>query len=179
MHVRNCRSLVALLIFACLPFAAARTSVDGKVKFPADDPTFTVEFPPKWTYSADKDGNLDCESPDGAEYVFSILILKEIQTEKELRAALPKVAKVMADSAKIKNFELGEVETSENGNGVDFIGLRGDGKVDGVDFMVMVHAFEARKGKFYAIVTAGSTKADARNEKDYDEITASIEPLED
>jgi hypothetical protein len=166
-------------MFACLPFAGARTSADGKVKFPTEDATFTVEFPPKWTYQADKDGNLDCESPDGAEYVFSILILKEIHSEKELRAALPQVAKAMADSAKIKNFELGDVEKSENGNGIRFIGLRGDGKVDGVDFMVMVHAFEPQKGKFYAIVTAGSNKADARNEKDYDAITASIEPLEE
>ena len=43
--------------------------------------------------------------------------------------------------------------------------------------MVMVHAFEAKKGKFYAIVTAGSPKDDKKHEKAYDAITASIEPL--
>ena len=57
-------------------------------------------------------------------------------------------------------------------------GIRGDGKTDGIDFVVLVHAFEAQKGKFYAIVTAGSKKADEKHEKEYDSITASIEALE-
>ena len=179
MHILNCRSLFALLTFTCLSLAIARTSDAGTVKFPADDPTFTVEFPSGWTCSPDKDGNLDCEPGGSSDYAFSILILKAISNEKELTAALPKVAKAMADSAKIKNFELGDVETDENGNGIRFTGLRGDGKTEGVEFVVLVHAFEAKKGKFYAIVTAGSKKGDAANEKDYDSITASIEALEE
>ncbi|MEP6810912.1 MAG: hypothetical protein ABI992_11770, partial [Chthoniobacterales bacterium] len=131
-----------------------------------------------WTYKADKDGNLDCETNDKTDYVFSILILKDIHDAKELKTALPLVAKSMADGMKMKTFELGDVDTDKNGNEVTFTGIRGDGKVDGVDFVVFVHAFEPQKGKFYAIVTAGTKKADALHVKQYDSITASIEPLE-
>ena len=178
MHILRSRFLLALLTFTCLSFATARTSVDGKVKFPADEPTFTIEFPAGWTYQPDKDGNLDCDPGDDSGYAFSIVILENVTNEKQLRASLPKLANAMADSVKLKNFELGDVEKDKNGNDVSFYGLRGDGKTEGIDFMVMVHAFEAKKGKYYAIVTAGSAKADKKHEKAYDSITASIESLE-
>ena len=179
MHSLTSRSFVALLLlFTCLSFAGARTSVDGKVKFPADEPTFTVEFPAGWTYEADKDGNLDCNPGGDSEYTMSILILKDVKTEKDLKALVPKLADSMASGAKIKNFEVGDVESSTNGNGIRFTGIRGDGKAEGTDFVVLVHAFEAKKGKFYAIVTAGSEKADTKHEKEYDAITASIESLQ-
>ena len=179
MHTLKSRSLLALLMFTCLSFAVARTSVDGKVKFPADDPTFTVEFPAKWTYQPDKDGNLDCDPADDSGYMLSILLLPHITSQKELKAALPDLAKSMAEGAKLKGFEVGDVETDKNGNGVTFTGIRGDGKSDGTDFVVFVHGFEAKKGKFYALVSAGSAKADKKHEKNYDAITASIEPLEE
>jgi hypothetical protein len=178
MHSLTSRSLLALLMFTCLSFAVARTSVDGKVKFPADDATFTIEFPSGWTYQPDKDGNLDCAPGGDSEYTMSILILKDVKTDKELKALVPKLAESMASGAKIKNFEVGDVESSTNGNGIRFTGIRGDGKVEGTDFVVLVHAFETKKGRFYAIVTAGSKKADTKHEKAYDEITASIESLE-
>ena len=177
MHLLKYRALLALLTLTCLSFAVA--SVAGKVKFPADDPTFTVEFPSGWTSKADKDGNLDCDPGDDSGYTLSILLLDGIRSAKELKAALPKLAKSMADGAKMKDFQLGDIDTSTNGNDVSFTGITGDGKVEGTDFVVMVHAFEPRKGKFYAIVTAGSAKADKKHEKNYDAITASIEPIED
>jgi hypothetical protein len=179
MHLLKYRPFVALLTLTCLSIAVARTSVDGKVKFPAGNPTFTIEFPSGWTYKADKDGNLDCDPGDDSGYALSILLLDGIQNTKDLKAALPKLAKSMAEGAKIKDFQLGDVDTSTNGNDVSFTGITGDGKVEGIDFVVMVHAFEPKKGKFYAIVTAGSAKADKKHEKDYDAITASIEPIED
>ena len=177
MHSLKHRLLLVLLTCTCVSFALARSSVVGKVKFPADEPTFTVEFPKGWTYSADKDGNLDCDPGDESGYVLSILLLPHISSQKELRAALPELAKSMADGAKLKGFEVGDVDTDKNGHGVTFTGIRGDGTSDGTDFVVFVHGFEPQKGKFYALVSAGSEKADKKHEKNYDEITASIEPL--
>ena len=179
MHCLTHRLVVVLLTFTCVSFAVARTSVDGKVKFPADNPTFTVELPAKWTYEPDKDGNLDCDPGDDSGYMLSILLLPHITSQKELKAALPGLAKSMADGAKLKSFEVGDVETDKNGNGITFTGIRGDGKADGTDFVVFVHGFEAKKGKFYALVSAGSAKADKKHEKNYDAVTASIEPLEE
>lgn len=180
-HMKPLRYLssLALLVSLFLSPAGARTSEDGKVKFPADNPAFTIEFPADWTYQADKDGNLDCKPGDDSEYAFSILILKDIHDAKSLKAVLPQVAKSMAEGAKIKNFEVGDVDTDTNGNDITFTGIRGDGKVEGVDFVVVVHAFEPQKGKFFAIMTAGSKKADDAHEKQYDDITASIEPIEE
>jgi hypothetical protein len=171
------RSLLTLLMFACLSLAAAKPSADGKVKFPNDEPTFTVEFPANWTYQPDKDGNLDCDPGDKSGYTMSILLLPGIHSEKDLKAALPKLANSMAGGAKLTDFELGDIETDTNGNNVHFAGIRGDGKVQGMDFVVVVHGFETQKGKFYAIVTAATKKADKQHEKDYDSITASIETL--
>jgi hypothetical protein len=102
-----------------------------------------------------------------------------VKTEKEMRAALPKLAKAMADSAKLKQFEVGDIEADKNGFGVPFYGLRGDGKTNGIDFMVMVHAFQPKKGKFYAIITAGSAEDDKKHEKAYNTVTTSIEPIEE
>ncbi len=169
---------LALLTCTCLSLATARTDEEGKVKFPVNDPVFTLELPAGWTHKTDKDGNLDCEPSEKADYAFSVLILKDITNLKDLKASLPVVAKSMADGMKLKNFELGDVETDKNGNDIPFYGIRGDGKSDGNEFVVFVHAFEPKKGKFFAIITAGSKKADSYNEKDYDSITASIEPIE-
>ena len=172
------RSLLTLLTLTCFLFAMASTSFAGRIKFPNNDPTFTLQLPPKWTFADDKDGNLDCDPGDDSGYAFSIVILANVKSQKELKAGVSELAKEMSKAAKIEDFELGKVETGKNGEGIPFTGVRGDGKVAGTDFVVMVHGFEAKKGMFYAIVTAGSAKADKKHEQDYDDITASIEPLD-
>ncbi|CAN5522157.1 hypothetical protein BH20VER1_BH20VER1_24020 [soil metagenome] len=179
MRLLKVRPLLVLLTLACLPCATTWASEDGKIEFPANSPTFTVEIPADWSHKPDKDGNLDCEPGDDSGYMLSIVIMDEVRSQKELKAALPELAKEMAKAAKLKNFEIGDIETDENGNGVSFSGIRGDGKTEGIDFVVTVHGFEPRKGRFYALVSAGSKGADAKHEKAYDSITASIEPIEE
>ena len=166
------------LTFTCFCVAMGATSFAGPIQFPYNDPAFKLELPKKWTFSDDKDGTVDCDPNDGSGYVFSILILKTVHNQRELKAALPKLVEAMAEGAKIKDLELGDVVTDKNGNGITFTGLRGDGTAAGTDFVVMVHAFEPEKGRFYAICSAGTKKADAKHEKEYDEITASIEALD-
>jgi len=170
--------LLTVVTVTCLFFAVANTTLANRIKFPNNDPEFTLELPSKWTFADDKDGNLDCDPGDDSGYAFSIVILPHVTSQKELKSGLSELAKEMAKAAKIKDFELGKVESGKNGEGIPFMGIRGDGKVADIDFVVMVHAFEAKKGKFYAIVTAGSAEADKKHEQDYDDITASIEPLD-
>ena len=62
---------------------------------------------------------------------------------------------------KYQKFLLGDYVTGKNPNGILFSGIMGDGKVEGTEFNVMVHAFERRKGKYYAIVTAATKESDA------------------
>jgi len=154
-------------------------SANKTIKFPANDPAFTVELPANWTHSSDKDGNLECKAGNDETYAFSILNLEGVQNKQGLRAALPDLANTMAKAMEIDNFEVGDIETDKNGNDISFTGIAGTGESDGIEFAVMVHAFEPQKGKFYAIATAGTKESDAKHEKDYDAITASITPLED
>jgi hypothetical protein len=172
------RVTLTFLTLTCLFFAMASTSFAKRIKFPNNDPEFTLELPAKWTFEDDKDGNLNCYPNDDSGYAFSIVILEQVKSQKELKAAVSDLAKEMAKAAKIEDFELGKVETGKNGSDISFTGVRGDGKVAGTDFVVLVHGFEAKKGKFYAIVTAGSSKADKKHVDEYDDITASIEALD-
>ena len=83
----------------------------------------------------------------------------------------------MASGASLKNFKIGDVEGTENGNGVQFTDVKGHGTADGTTFVVVVTGFEPQKGRFCAMVSAGSEKADKKHAKDYEAIAASIEPL--
>lgn len=177
MHLPPSRLTATFLITTCFALAAVSASAADKVKFPADDPAFSVEFPAGWTCKAGEDGNLDCEVKKAPNYVFSIVDLKNIKSQKDLKTALPALAQTMADGMKLKEFETGDIDTDEV-NDVTFTGIRGDGKSEGIQFVVLVHAFEPKKGRFFAIITAATAEDDKKREKEYDDITASIEPIE-
>lgn len=178
MHTKTSRLPLALLLSLCFTMAAALPGHAGEpIKFPAKDPAFTVELPDGWTSKPDKDGNLDCSPGGDSAFFMTILALPDVRTTADLKVILPTVAKSMAEGAKLKEFELGDTDSDKNGNDIAFTGIRGDGKVDGVDFVVLVHAFEAKKGKFFALMTAAPEKDDSKYEADYDAITASIEAI--
>jgi hypothetical protein len=155
----------------------AAASGSKSIKFPEKDPAFTFELPKGWTYTTDKDGNLDCKAGNDETYVFSILNLDDVHNDEELKTALPEVATTLAKAMHLKNFEAGDIETDTNGEGVSFTGIAGDGEANGTGFTVMVHAFEPQKGKYYALALAATKESDAKHEQDYDDITASITPI--
>jgi len=136
------------MAFASVSFPLARTSVVGKVKFPSDSPAFTVELPSGWTQTRDKNGNLSCDTHDDSGYGFSILDLNGIQSEKQLKAELPNLAK----GAGLKNFKAGAVEDTANGNGVGFAEIKGRDEADGTPLVVVVTGFQAQSGRFYALL---------------------------
>lgn len=168
--------VLVLLTFTC--FSAALTPKQAQLKFPSENPTFSLALPSGWTAKPDKSGNLDCDPGDDSGYSFSIILLEQVTSQDQLKALLPEIAKKMAEGAKIKNLELGDVDSTKNENGVPFIGIRGDGKSEGTEFVLVMQGFEPQKGKFYAILTASSAKADDKHEKDYDAIYDSIKPIE-
>jgi hypothetical protein len=179
MQARHFQLLfVAPLVLACLfSFALPEKSVAGEVKFPSEDPAFKVDLPAGWTPSHDKDGNLNCDPRDDSGYAFSLLLLKEVHSEKELKAELLELAKSMASGANLRSFKLGEVRGTENEGGVQFSEVKSHGMADSTPFVVVVTGFEAQKGRFYAMVSAGTDKADKKHASDYEGIAASIQPL--
>ncbi len=105
-------------------------------------------------------------------YNFSILDLNGVRSAKELKAALPQLAK----SANLKNFKLGEIiETGSEA--MQFVEVKGRGESDGMTLVVVVTGFEAQKGRFFALFSVGVEKTEKKYAKDYEAIAASIEPL--
>jgi hypothetical protein len=172
-------SFLTLLTVTGLFFGAFSTADARPIKFPKEEPTFSLTLPEKWTSKTDKDGNLDCDPEDDSGYYFGVLLLEGITDKGALKELLPAVAKKMAAGAKIKNLELGDIETSKNDHKVSFTGRSAEGKSDGVKFVIVLHAFEPQKGKFYAIMTIGTKEADTKHEKAYEAIYSSIQPLEE
>jgi hypothetical protein len=172
------RSLLTLVTTAGLLLGAVTAADARPIKFPKEEPTFKVTLPEKWTSKTDKDGNLDCDPEDESGFNFSIVLLEGVSKKAELKKLLPTVAKKMAEGAKIKNLELGDIDETKNEHGVPFTGIRADGKSEGIAFVIVLQAFEPQKGKFYTIMTVSPKKADEKHEEDYNSIYDSIEPLE-
>jgi hypothetical protein len=164
-------ALAALLLTAAAPLQA------GTIKFPKTEPTFVFDLPDGWTSKLDKDGNLDCEPPDDSGYSMSMLLLPNVHTKAEVKASLPKVVTAMSEGMKGKELEIGDVEDSKNEKSVPFTGVRADAKADKMAMVMIIHAFEPVKGKWYAIMTVGTKKADDSHENDYNSVYDSIQPL--
>src|SRR5437764_12000333 len=98
-----------LLLAATLLLATALTLNAKTIKYPEKDPSFSITLPDDWTAKPDKDGNLDCQAGDGSKFSFSIVPSKEVNTEADLKAFLPKLAQGLVDGAKIENVKIGDV----------------------------------------------------------------------
>lgn len=172
MRYPSFQLLSALLTFAGLSLAMPETSLAAKTKFPSDNPAFTIELPRGWPTELDKNGNISSHPPDDSAYVFTIIDLSRTRSAKELRAALPQLAK----SAGLKNFKLGEVEETES-DVMKFAEVKGRGESDGIPLVLVVTGFEAQKGRFFALLSVGSENTQKKHAKDFEAIAASIEPL--
>lgn len=167
-----CKIVVALLTFAGLALATPETSLGAKTKFPSGNPAFTIELPRGWTLELDKNKNIISHPSDDPEYNFAVLDLDGVHSAKELREALP----LLANPKDLKTFKLGQVEETESDT-MKFAEVKGRGEVDGVPLVVVVTGFEAQKGRFFALLSAGSERTQKKHAKDFEAIAASIEPL--
>ena len=167
--------LVALA-FAALGFVNAASA--GTVKLPKSGSYFSVDLPDGWTYEFDKDGDITCEPDDKSGYSLQIISVPDVTTKAEMKTTLPEVAKAIASKGKtLSDLEIGDIEDSTNGHKIPFTGLRADGKHDGVAIVLILHAFEPKKGKWFVLLTVGGEKADKAHNDDYDAIFDSINTL--
>jgi hypothetical protein len=179
MRIFQSRSFLSFLTVIGVFLSSVGALEARPIKFPKEEPTFTLTLPEDWTSKADKDGNLDCDPGDDSGYYFGIVLLEGVTDKATLKELLPTVAKKMALGAKIKRLTLGDMETTKNENKVSFTGIRGDGKSEGVEWVIVLQGFEPQKGKFYAIMTIATKEVDEKHEKDFEAIYDSITPLEE
>ena len=163
--------LVATLLIATSLSLSAKT-----IKYPEKDPSFSITLPDGWTAKPDKDGNLDCEAGDGSKFSFSIIASKNITTDEELNAYLPKLAETMGEGAKLKDLKVGEVKEGTTANKLKMSALNAHGKSDGVDMVISLAGFAPTKGTYFVLMGAESVEVDKAHDKDMGVIINSITP---
>ena len=167
---------ITLLAMAFISLGLIAHSSADTIKVPKDKPVFVLDLPDGWTHTADKDGDLSCEPGDKSDYSLQV-ILTDVTTKADMKKALPILAKSIGSKAKMTEIEVGDVEDSSNGNKVPFTGVRADGKLGDVPLVIILHAFEPVKGKWYVLFTVGTDKSDKAHEDDYNSIYDSIQTL--
>lgn len=172
MQTRRFRLFTLLAVVAGLALVLPGTSSAAKTKFPPKNPAFTIELPSDWSSGFDKKGTFNSQPPGDETYNFSILDLTGITNSKELRAALPELAK----SAGFKKFKMGEVEETGSDT-MQFLEVKGRGESDGLPMTVVVTGFEAEKGRFFALLGVGAGQSEKKYAREYEALAASIEPV--
>ena len=166
-----------LLLAATLLLATALNLNAKTIKYPEKDPAFSMTLPDDWTAKPDKDGNLDCESGDGSKFSFSIVPTRDLNTETDLKAYLPKLAKIMGDGAKIKELKIGDIGEMTTAKKVKFFGLAAKGETSGIEMVITLAAFAPKKDIYFVIMAAEPAEVDKAHGKTMDEIIESIMPL--
>jgi hypothetical protein len=172
MQIRRFQVFTLFAAFACVALILPGTTLAAKTKFPPKNPAFTIELPSGWRSGFDKKGTFNSQPPGDDTYNFSILDLNGITSSKELRAALPELAK----SAGLKKFKVGEVEETGSDT-MQFLEVEGHGESDGLPMTVVVTGFEAEKGRFFALLGVAAGQSEKKYARDYEALAASIEPV--
>jgi hypothetical protein len=166
-----------LVLCAALLCATALNLNAKTIKYPEKDPAFSITLPDDWTATPDKDGNLDCQSGDGSKFSFSIVPTKDLNTEADLKAYLPKLAKGMADGAKIENAKIGEMGEMTTAKKVKLFGLNANGPTSGIEMVITLAAFAPKKDTYFVIMAVEPSDVDKAHDKMMGEIINSITPL--
>ena len=166
--------LTSLVVNIALPAFA------DTVKVPADAPVYSLNLPDGWKHESDKDGDLICTPADttSGPYVVRVIAMPAVHSKDDMKSRLPALAKSMGETTKQTEFEVGDLEDTKNDNGVEFTGLRADGKTpEGENKVTVLHAFEPQKEKWFVILTVGTEKADTAHDDEYSAIYDSIQPI--
>ena len=85
--------IAALLNFGCLSLATPQNTMGATTKFTSSNPAFSFDLPSGWSSAFDKKGTFSSQPRGEETYNFSILDLTGFGNSKELRAAMPELAK--------------------------------------------------------------------------------------
>lgn len=171
MRIISTAAVATFLCLLALPLEAKT------IKFPADDPAFTIKVPDDWAMEVDKDGDLACKSPEHVGLRFNLNKLG--QRFAQAKESLPELGKVFAKSAKLT-----EIETKELGNDTNKNGVKGTiyvvkGKSSGRLLVAELLAIEPKHGEnAYFILFSGVAEAMEAHKEDIGSIVDSIKTID-
>jgi hypothetical protein len=148
---------LALALF--VPFLA-----QGKtIKFPKDNPEFTVTFPNDWKAEAGEGGIISAQ-PKGAGYALSIFPVTSSNAHDAIQETLKEVQK------RFTNLKPNDPVEFKNENKISFLEQDFTGKDKGSDRSLAIVAFSPNGKSFFALFQAGTPEAD----KQYTQATIAI-----
>ena len=158
-------ALSLTLTFFLTGFAQAKT-----LKFPKDDPQFTVTFANDWKAEITNAGIISAQ-PKGAGYAISIFPVAATNARDAIEETEKEVEKRFQN---IKPSEPAEFKTANN---IEFLERDYTATDKGADRALAIVAFSLDGKNYYALFQAGTPEADKQYTQDVVAIVKSIKSL--
>lgn len=157
---------LSLALAAFLPaFAQAKT-----LKFPKDDPQFTVTFPNDWKAEITNAGIISAQ-PKGAGYAISIFPVVATNASDAIEETEKEVEK------RFQNLKSNEPVEFKNANNIKFLERDYTGTDKGSDRTLAIVAFSPDGKNYFALFQAGTPEADKQYTEDVVAVVKSIKSL--
>lgn len=164
-----------VLTSSILPAQAGET-----FKFPVEEPAFSIVLPDKWTAKVNEEGQLIVTAGDESGFYVTILPAKEgdIKGPEDTKTYLPKLSKIMADAAQLKDVNVSDVKALENDQKITFHLVSASGKIEGEELAITTVAFAPTAGDYYVILCAVPAAVDKAHGEQMVSILKSMVPIE-
>jgi hypothetical protein len=146
------RVMKALVPALLLSLTLAVTASAERIEFPEKDPLFTFNLPSGWV-GAFKSGHYLCQ-PKGSDFVLSITSTASAATAEDV---LKVVEMVLGAAFTDTTFEEG---SSNEANGIKFLGAGGTGMMDGKTHKLAVVVVSPDGDHYFSIYWVGDEAAD-------------------
>jgi hypothetical protein len=159
-----------IALFVVLTVALASVLEAKTLKFPKDNPQFSVTFASDWKAEITDAGIISAQ-PKGAAYAISIFPVQSSNARGAIEETLKEVDKRFSD---VKPSEPSEFKTE---NGIKFLERDFTAKDKGSPRALAIVAFSVDKQTYFALFQAGTPEADKQYTQDVVAIVKSITAL--
>jgi hypothetical protein len=159
-----------IALFLALAFFLPCIALAKTLKFPKDDPQFTVTFGNDWKAELTSAGIISAQ-PKGTGYAISIFPV----TAKNASDAIEETAKEV--DKRFQNTKASDPVEFKTANGIKYLERDYTATDKGSDRALAIVAFSPNGKDYYALFQAGTPEADKKYTQDVVEIVKSIKSL--
>jgi len=160
----------AIALFSLLAICGSGIAQAKTLKFPKENPQFSVTFPNDWKAEI-TDAGIISGQPKGAAYAISIFPVQANTASGAIDETLEEVNKRFNDVKPAQPVDF------SNDNGVKFLEKDFTAKDKDSPRALAIVAFAVGKGNYFALFQAGTPEADKQYTQDVVAIVKSITPL--